>query len=263
MDTRLDEITDGIYRLSTHLPGVVPAHGGLTVNQFLVLADEPLLFHSGPRWLFSGVVAALARVLPVPRLRWLSFGHVEADECGAMNLLLAVAPAAEVAFGARGCRMSLDDMADRPPRRLAPGEAIDLGGRRVVAVPTPHAPHNMEAQVLVEETTGTVLCGDLFTQLGPAPAFTTGDIVAAALEAEAVLTTAPPGPAVPSALRRLAAFEPRTLATMHGSAYEGDAVTALTDLADAWEVRFGGTDPTRRSDNPGAPGRPDNKETAS
>ncbi|HET6948848.1 MAG TPA: MBL fold metallo-hydrolase [Acidimicrobiales bacterium] len=250
MDTRLDEIADGIYRLSTHLTGVLPEHGGLTVNQFLVLADEPLLFHTGLRSMFPAVVATLARVLPVPRLRWLSFGHLEADECGAMNHVLAVAPAAEVAFGRRGCRVSLDDMADRPPRPLAPGEAIDLGGRRVVAVATPHAPHNMEAQVLVEETTRTVLCGDLFTQLGPRSPLASGDLVTAAIEAEAELRTAPPGPAVPAALRRLADFAPRTLATMHGSAYEGDAVTALTDLADAWELRFGGPSPTRRPDNP-------------
>jgi flavorubredoxin len=257
MDTRLDEIADGIYRISTHLPGALPeagpgGHGGLTVNQFLVLADEPLLFHCGLRSMFAGLVGAVARVLPVPRLRWLSFGHVEADECGAMNLLLAVAPQAEVAFGETGCRISLDDMADRPPRRLAPGEALDLGGRRVVAVPTPHAPHGTEAQVLVEETTGTVLCGDLLTQLGPGPALTSGDVVTAALEAEAVLASAPPGPAVPVALRRLAGLRPRTLATMHGPAYAGDAATALTDLAGAWELRFGGTaaDPTRRPVNP-------------
>lgn len=250
MDTRLDEIADGIYRISTHLADVVPAHGGLTVNQFLVLADEPLLFHSGLRSMFPAVVATLARVLPVPRLRWLSFGHLEADECGAMNLLLAVAPAAQVAFGEQGCRVSLDDMADRPPRALAPGEAIDLGGRRVVVIPTPHAPHNVEAQVLLEETTRTMLCGDLATQLGRRPALTSGDVVTAAIEAEVVLQSAPPGPAVPTALRRLADFEPRTLATMHGSAYEGAAVTALTDLADAWELQFGGTSLTRRSDNP-------------
>src|SRR6266545_8092798 len=105
MDTRLDEIADGIYRISTHLADAAPAHGGLTVNQFLVLADEPLLFHTGLRATFPAVVAALARVLPVPQLRWLSFGHVEADECGAMNLLLAVAPRAEVAFGELGCRI--------------------------------------------------------------------------------------------------------------------------------------------------------------
>src|SRR5688500_16519756 len=122
VDTQLDEIADGIYRIATHLTGVLPDHGGLTVNQFLVLADEPLLFHTGLRSMFPAVVATVARVLPVPRLRWLSFGHLAADECGAMNLLLAVAPTAQVAFGERGCCVSLDDLADRPPRRLLPGE---------------------------------------------------------------------------------------------------------------------------------------------
>ena len=158
-DRSVDEVADGIYRISTYLPDVVASHG-LTINQFLVLADEPLLFHTGLRTTFPETVAAVARLVPVERLRWLSFGHVEADECGAMNHYLAAAPQLEVAFGALGCRVSLQDMADRPPRSLAPGEAIDLGGRRVVVVPTPHAPHNLEAQVLYEETTRTLLCGN-------------------------------------------------------------------------------------------------------
>jgi hypothetical protein len=129
---------------------------------------------------------------------------------------------------------------------LAPGEAIDLGGRRVVAIPTPHAPHNWEAQVLLEETTGTLLCGDLFSQLGRGPALTTHSLVAAALDTEAVLHSAPPGPAVPAALRQLAAFAPRTLAVMHGSSFEGDGAAALTDLADAWRTASPG--PGARSD---------------
>src|SRR6266542_3233275 len=121
MDTQLDEIADGIYRIATHLPQL-GGPGGLTINQFLLAADEPLLFHTGQRAMFPTVVATIARVLPVPRLRWLSFGHVEADECGAMNLLLAVAPRAEVAFGDLGCRVSVDDLADRSPRPMGPGE---------------------------------------------------------------------------------------------------------------------------------------------
>ena len=153
MDTQLDEIADGIYRISTFLPAIGP--DGFTVNQFLVVADEPLLFHTGLRAMFPSVVTTVARVLPVPRLRWISFGHVEADECGAVNLLLAVAPHAEVAYGPVDAAVALDDLCDRPPRSLAPDEALDLGGRRVVAIPTPHVPHNREAQVLLEETTKT------------------------------------------------------------------------------------------------------------
>jgi len=232
-DRRVDEVADGIYRISTYLPDVVASHG-LTINQFLVLADEPLLFHTGLRTTFPETVAAVARLVPVELLRWLSFGHVEADECGAMNRYLAAAPQLEVAFGALGCRISLQDMADRPPRSLAPGEAIDLGGRRVVVVPTPHAPHNLEAQVLYEETTRTLLCGDLFTQLGPGPAVTTRCPIEAALDAEDVLRTVPPGDAVPRALEYLADLEPRTLAVMHGSSFEGDGGAALRQLARAW-----------------------------
>jgi flavorubredoxin len=232
-DCTVDEVADGIYRISTYLPDVVLSRG-LTINQFVVLADEPLLVHSGLRTTFPETVAAVARVVPVERLRWLSFGHVEADECGAMNRYLAAAPRLEVAFGALGCRVSLGDLADRPPRSMAPGEAIDLGGRRVLVVPTPHAPHNLEAQVLYEETTRTLLCGDLFTQLGSGPAVTTGGLIEAALDAEEVLRTTPPGDAVPRALEQLADLEPHTLAVMHGSSFEGDGGMALRELARAW-----------------------------
>jgi flavorubredoxin len=250
METRLDEIADGIYRISRHLTDVAPkAPQGMTVSQFLVLAEEPLLFHMGMRSGLPDLVSALRRVLPLPHMRWLSFGHVEADECGALNLMLAAAPYAQVAVGEAGPPCSVRDLCDRPVRPLAPGDAIDLGGRRVVQVPTPHAPHNREAQVLYEETTRTLLCGDLFTQLGRGPAVTTGDVVEAALDAETACPTAAPGPAVPAALRALAARRPRTVATMHGSAFEGDGDVALRALADGWEARFSTPGPRNGSDS--------------
>src|SRR3954468_19340659 len=127
METRIDEIADGIYRLSTFVPEVAPP-AGFTFNQFLVAADEPLLFHTGPRAMFPLVAEAVAKIVPVESLRWITFGHVEADECGSMNMWLATAPNSQVAHGALGCMVSLDDMCDRPPRPLADGEVIDLGG---------------------------------------------------------------------------------------------------------------------------------------
>ncbi len=236
METRTDEIADGIYRFSTYVPEVGPT--GFTFNQFFVDADEPLLFHTGMRALFPAVSAAVARIRPVEQLRWITFGHVEADECGAMNLFLDAAPNAEVAHGEVGCLVSIDDLADRPPRRLADGEVIDLGGRRIRHLDTPHAPHNWEARVLYEETTGVLFCGDLMTQLGNGPALTDTDLVEPATVAEDVFHATSIGPAVPAALNRLAELQPTTLAVMHGSGYTGDCAQALRDLATVYQERI-------------------------
>ena len=179
----IDEIADGIYRISTFVPDVTP--DGFTFNQFLVVADEPLLFHTGPRGMFPLVAEAVAKVIPVESLRWISFGHVESDECGSMNMWLTAAPNSQVAYGALGCDVSLNDMCDRPPRALAEGEVIDLGGKRVRQISTPHVPHGWEAQVLFEETTGTLLLRRPASARSAAgPALTTDDVVEPALAAE-------------------------------------------------------------------------------
>ncbi len=117
MQTRVDEIAEGIYRLSTFLPAGGPS--GFTFNQFLVDAEEPLLFHCGQRALFSSVSQAVGRVMDVRQLRWIAFSHVEADECGALAEWLAAAPAATVTHGAIGCAIWLNDQSPRPPRALA------------------------------------------------------------------------------------------------------------------------------------------------
>ena len=241
MHTRVDQISDRIYRISTCIPEVAP--GGFTVNQFLVDAEEPLLYHTGMRQLFPLVKEAIERVMPVERLRWISFAHVEADECGAVNEFLAVAPHAQVAHGELGCLVSLNDLCDRPPRPLADGEVLDIGGaalqRRLVAIPTPHVPHNWESHMLFEEQSGTLFCGDVMTQVGDGPAITSQDILGAAVEAEQIFGQTSLGPAVPATLRRLADLEPKRLAIMHGSSYEGDCATALRALADVYEQQFG------------------------
>ncbi|MGR7027656.1 MBL fold metallo-hydrolase [Geodermatophilus sp. URMC 62] len=194
--TTVTEIADGIYRISTSVPDVAPP-AGFTFNQFLVDADEPLLFHAGHRRMFPLIAEAVTRVRPVEDLRWITFGHVEADECGAMNAWLAAAPHAEVAHGVLGCQVSLDDMCDRPPRPLADGEVIDLGGKRVRHLDTPHVPHGWEARVLYEETTGTLLCGDLFTHMGDGPALVETDVVGPAIEAELLFRAMTRAPARP------------------------------------------------------------------
>jgi len=226
MGTTVDEIADGIYRISTFASDV-----GMTFNQFLVDADEPLLFHAGHRRAFPEVAETVDRVRPVEELRWIAFGHVEADECGAMNEWLAAAPHAEVAHGVVGCLVSLNDLADRPPVPLADDQVLDLGGKRVRHLDTPHVPHGWEARVLYEETTGTLLAGDLFTHLGDGPPVVTDDVVGPALEAEAMFRSMTMAPGTGATLERLAELGPTTLALMHGSSYAGDGAAALRDLA--------------------------------
>ncbi len=237
MQTRTAEIAEGIYRISTFVPDLTPA--GFTFNQFLVRAEQPLLFHTGPRAMFPAVSQAVARILPLDTLRWITFGHVEADECGSMNQWLAAAPRAEVAHGATGVMVSLNDLADRPPRAWKDGEVVDLGGRRVTHIDTPHVPHGWEARVLFEATTGTLLCGDLFTHLGDGPALTRGDIVGPAREAEELFRSSCYTPATAATIRRLAELKPKRLALMHGSSFEGDCRQALLDLADAYDGWLG------------------------
>lgn len=237
MDTTLDEIAEGIYRISTWIPDVAPP-AGFTFNQFLVAADEPLLFHTGPRAMFPLVSEAVARVVPVEQLRWITFGHVESDECGSMNQWLAAAPNAQVAHGMIGCMVSLNDLADRPPRVLADGEVLDLGGKRIRHIDTPHVPHNWEARVLYEETTNTLLCGDLFAHVGRGPAITTDDIIEAAMDGEAMFRSTSLSPDTTVTLNRLADLQPATLAVMHGSSYQGDGAAALRALAGAYDDRY-------------------------
>jgi flavorubredoxin len=229
METRVDEVAERIYRLSTFLPAVGPR--GLTFNQFLVDAEQPLLFHCGQRALFPAVSQAAARIMDLRRLRWITFSHIEADECGALNEWLDAAPAATVTHGAIGCAIWLNDQAPRPPRALADNEVLDLGGRRVRRLDTPHVPHCWDAGLLYEETTGTLFTSDLFTHAGDPVAVTDGDIVGPAIEAEKQVGYTALTPATGATIRRLAKLAPRTLAVMHGSSYSGAGAPVLETLA--------------------------------
>ena len=240
METKIAEIADGIYRLSTYVPEIAPP-AGFAFNQFLVLGDEPLMFHTGLRKMFPLNRDALSRIIPPERLRWISYGHYEADECGAMNEWLAIAPNATPAHGATGVLVSLNDMADRPPRVLEDGAVIDLGGgKRVRYIDTPHTPHGWDAGVMYEESTGTLLCGDLFTQLGNGPALTEGDIVGPAIAGEDLFQYSGLCPGMGATIRGLAKLSPRTLALMHGPSFRGDGGAALRALADDYDRRASG-----------------------
>jgi flavorubredoxin len=229
--TRVDEVAPSIYRISTP---VRDFPGGFSFNQYLVADEEPLLFHSGPRRLFPLVREAIAAVLPPERLRWLGLSHVEADECGALNDFLAVAPKAQPLCSRVAAMVSVADLADRPARALADGETVVLGRARVRWLDAPHLPHGWDCGYLFEETSSTLLCGDLFTQPGAdGQPLTEGDILGPSESMRAGMDYFAHAAGSRGLLEKLAATRPRTLACMHGSAWSGDGGRLLLDLADA------------------------------
>jgi flavorubredoxin len=237
METKIDEIGTDIYRLSTYVPDVTAQ--GFTFNQFLLTGDEPFLFHCGHRQLFPLVSDAINRVVPLEKLRWIAFGHVEADECGAVNLLLDAAPNAEVIHGALACMVSLNDLCDRPPVVAAEDSVHDIGGHRLRFIPTPHVPHNWEAALWFDETTSTLLAGDILSHIGQCPALTESDCVAPALAAEELFRATGLTTNLGPTLELLADLNPTTLAIMHGSSYTGNGAAQLRALADGYAVMAG------------------------
>jgi flavorubredoxin len=232
--TNVAEIAHGLFRVSTPVPPEVMP-GGFTFNQFLLVDDQSLLFHTGPRRLFPLTRDAVRHVLPPERLRWIAFSHVEADECGALNDWLAVAPDAQPLCSQLAALVSISDIADRPPRGLADGETVCLGRRTVRWVDAPHLPHAMECGYLYDETDGILLCGDLFSQPGNEVPPLTETAAAVWEPSEAMRQAFPYAPLrdPASVVDRLARLEPRLLACMHGSSYRGDGGALLRRLRDA------------------------------
>ena len=231
--TNIFEIADGIYRINTPL-SVVP--GGFSFNQYLILDDEPMLFHTGLRRIFPLVREAVATVMPVERLRYVALSHFEADECGSLNEWLAIAPQALAVCSRVAAMTSIQDVADRPPRALVDGETLSLGGHRVRWFDTPHLPHAWECGLMMEQQTRTLLCGDLFTQPGDkTPALIESDILGPSEQMRKGLDYFAHAPNTREMLERLATEEPATLACMHGSAWRGDGAALLRELADKLE----------------------------
>lgn len=228
--TNVHEIADGIYRINT--PVDLPGGLAFSFNQYLVLDDEPLLFHTGPRQMFAVVSEAIAAVMPIERLRHVGLSHTEADECGSMNQFLAAAPAATPLCGQIAAMVSIGDLADRPPRALADGECMKLGRHTLQWFDTPHVPHGWDCGLLIDVTTGTFFCGDLFTQPGHGrQALTEADILGPSESFRQPMDYFAHAPQTAAMLGRLADQGPRTLACMHGSAWRGDAGALLRQLA--------------------------------
>jgi flavorubredoxin len=233
--TAIDEVADGIYRIFTPVSAVP---GGFSFNQYLIRDEEPLLFHTGLRKIFPLVREAIASVMPVEELRHIAFSHYEADECGALNEFLAVAPAATPLCGKIAAMVSIGDVADRAPRALEDGERFAIGKHKLRWLATPHLPHGWECGYLMEETTRTFFCGDLFTQGGAAhPATSESDIIEPSEAFRTQLDYFSHCRNAAPMIERLARLEPATLACMHGPAWRGDGAALLRALG----ARLAGT----------------------
>jgi flavorubredoxin len=232
--TNVTEIADGLFRISTPVPPE-EMPGGFTFNRFLLVDDDPLLFHTGPRKMFPLTREAVRHVLPPERLRWISFSHVEADECGALNDWLRLAPRAQPLCSRLAALVSIADLADREPRGLADGETVSLGRRTIRWLDAPHVPHGMECGYLYVEGDGFLLCGDLLTQPGDDVPPLTNSAEAVWEPSEVMRAGFPYAPVrdASALVERLAALEPKLLACMHGSSYRGDGAVLLRKLAAA------------------------------
>jgi len=230
--TNINEIADDIYRINT--PVSVEGAGGFSFNQYLIIDDEPLLFHTGLRKMFPLIREAVMSVMPVEKLRYIAFSHVEADECGSLNEWLAVAPHSAPVCGKVAAMVSINDLADRPPHPLADGEVLALGKHSVRWFDAPHLPHGWECGYLMEEQTETLLCGDLFTQGGTDnPPVTESDILGPSESFRRLMDYYAHSKDTREILEKLAAARPKTLACMHGSAWRGDGASLLRALADS------------------------------
>lgn len=230
----ISEIETDIYRINT--PVTPPGLGGFSFNQYLIVDDAPLLFHTGPRKLFAEISEAVARIIPLQSLRFIGLSHFEGDECGSLNEFLAVAPEAAPVCGQIAAMTSVGDVSDRAPHVLGDGETLTLGRHNLHWIDTPHLPHAWECGFLMETQTATLLCGDLFTQGGADnPALTEADILGPSEAFRRSLDYFSHAKNSRSMLERLAALNPRTLACMHGSAWRGDGASLLRGLADSLE----------------------------
>ncbi len=241
MKTRIDEIAPDLYRLSTYVAKI-----DLQFNQFLVIDDEPLLYHTGLRGMFPEVRDAVARILDPARIRWISFSHFESDECGSLNEWLALAPHAEPFCGVIGVLVSINDFIGGRARVMATGEALTTGRRRFRLLETPQVPHAWDASLLFEETGATLFCSDLFLHNGDLCPLTEGDVVEPARQSLVAYESGPLHHSIPyspltdATLQMLAGLEPKLLAVMHGSSFSGDGQRALRELAAMYAATLGG-----------------------
>ena len=226
----IDKIAEDTYRINTGIPDMIP--GGFSFNQYLVVDEMPLLFHTGPNKLFPLIREQIETVIPLSSLRYIAFSHVESDECGSLSQFLAASPEARPVCSQVAAMVSVADMVDVEPLAMADGQELSLGRHRLLWQSTPHLPHGWECGYFFDTTTKTLFCGDLFTQpgLGEQP-LVSDDILGPSEAFRSQMDYFAHSRDTPLLIDKLAQLEPDLLACMHGSAWKGDGATLLRQLA--------------------------------
>lgn len=240
MTTRIDEIGPDIFRINTYISDF-----GLGFSQFLVRDDEPLMFHTGGRALFPLVHDAVSKLIDPSTVRWIGFSHFEADECGSLNEWQEVAPQATAVCSMVGKLVSVDDFAPKNPARgMLDGEEFSTGSHTFRFLQTPHVPHCWEAGMLFDTTTGVLFCSDVLHQNGDVEPMTSSNVTDRVRQTLVEMQSGPLAGYLPYAvdtaatLKRIADQKPTTLATMHGSVFNGDGEQAILEYAEVLKEVF-------------------------
>ena len=241
MTTTINEIAPDLYRICVWLPDL-----NMQFNHFLIKDDEPMLYHTGMRSMFPILREAVSKLIDPKELRWIGFSHFEVDECGALNEWLQIAPHAQAVCSEVGAMVNMSDFALRPAKGMTKTDMLQTGKYRYRFIPTPHLPHGWDAGVLFEETNKVLLCSDLFHHDGNVEALTTSDILdkvrttLIAYQNTVLHSYMPYHNNTGRMLQELAALNPTTLATMHGSSFYGNCSQALLDLDIVMKEVLGG-----------------------
>src|SRR5688500_13895207 len=231
--TNITEIAPDTFRISTFIP-----EANLGFSQFLVRDEEPLLFHTGGRALFPLVHDAVSRLVDPASVRWIGFSHFEADECGSLNEWQVAAPDATAVCSMVGKIVSVDDFAPKNPAKgMVDGEEFSTGSHTFRFLQTPHVPHNWEAALLYDMSTGVLFASDILHQNGDVERLTSDSVMdrlrGALLDMQArpVAAYLPYADDTDAALRRVAAQKPTSPASMHATVFSGDGEQAILGYA--------------------------------
>jgi flavorubredoxin len=220
METRIDQIVGGIYRIAT-----MTEPYGITFNQFLIDDERPTLIHTGEYGVYENVRRAVAEVLDPAGLANIVLLHWEGDENGGMDRFMAEARGSELVGSALSIQLNAAGfgLAAERVRGFTDGETLDLGRHRLRFLETPHV-HHWDSMMVVEETTGSLFPSDLCLQPGDQPPVVTENLGDAMVEVYRNIGIFAHEDPVRAVVDRIEAIDPAWVHAMHGGSLPREAL---------------------------------------